>query len=274
MDKKKKTDSIENIVRAAKKEFGDEIIVLGDLGDALKNEKPEVISTGNRAIDSALGCGGLPRGRIVEIMGMEGGGKSTLVLETIAVAQQQGMQCALIDTEHSVDRQRAERIGVNFGHLAISQPNSAEEALGLLEFLIRTNSFGVIAVDSVAALIPQAEIEGDMTDATIGVQARLMGKILRKIVAPANETKTLILFTNQIRAKMGGFGYMPQETTSGGNALKFYATMRIDIRRIGNIKSGDKVVSTEHKIVVKKNKLAVPMATVTVRIGADGWIDE
>lgn len=261
-----------DIILLAKKTFGNDIIMLPELGDSLINEDVEVISTGHPGIDKALGIGGLPRGRIIEIMGMEGGGKTTLALHVIKEAQKKGLSCALIDTEHAIDRDRAELIGVDFQKLAISQPDNAEQALELLDFLTRSGVFGIIVVDSVAALTPKAEIEGEMVDATIGLQARLMGKILRKIVAPANKSKTMIIFTNQLRAKLGGYSFIPQEVGSGGNALKFYASVRIDIRRTKNNKSGEHLTSTEHKVVIKKNKLAVPMETVIIKIDKHGFV--
>jgi recombination protein RecA len=264
--------SLKTVVDAANKEFGDGTLILPELGQELVNEKPEVISTGHPEIDAALGIGGLPRGRIVEVMGQEASGKTTLVLHVIANAQKEGINCAFIDTEQALDRTRAENIGVDFQKLAISQPDSGEQALDLLDFLVRSTEFGVIVVDSVAALTPKAEIEGDMSDANIGAQARNMGKAMRKIVAPVNKNKVLVIFTNQVRAIIGGFGFGPRETTSGGNALKFYASVRIDMRRTGNNKSGEKLLSTQHKLTVKKNKLSPPMQVVSLKIGGNGWL--
>lgn len=264
--------SLKAIVDEANAEFGDGTLMIPELGGEMVNEKPEVISTGHPEIDGALGIGGLPRGRIVEVMGQEASGKTTLVLHAIATAQQKGLNCAFIDTEQALDRSRAELIGVDFQKLAISQPDSGEQALDLLDFLVRSGEFAVIVVDSVAALTPKAEIEGDMSDANIGAQARNMGKAMRKIVAPVNKLKVLVIFTNQVRSIIGGFGYGPKETTSGGNALKFYASVRIDMRRTGNNKSGEKLISTQHKVTIKKNKLAPPMKIVSVKIGEKGWI--
>lgn len=266
---------LQTLLDLANKEFGDGTLMIPELGGEMVNEIPEIISTGSNAIDTALGIGGLPRGRIVEILGQEASGKTTLVLHVIKEAQAKGLACAFIDTEQALDRNRAEQIGVNFDKLAISQPDSGEQALDLLDFLVRSGEFGVIVVDSVAALTPKAEIEGDMSDANIGAQARNMGKAMRKIVAPTNKLKTLVIFTNQVRAKLGGFGgFGPQETTSGGNALKFYATIRIDMRRTGNNKKGEKLISTNHKATIKKNKLAPPMQVVLFKIGLNGFINE
>lgn len=274
MKKTQKPNDIKAILDLVRKEIAKDIINIPEIDGDVFDEHVEVFSTGNLLIDDALGIGGIPRGRITEIMGMEGGGKTTLVLHTIKTAQEKGFRCAFIDTEHALDRERMLKIGVDYSKLAISQPDSAEQALDLLDLLVRSKAFGIIVVDSVAALIPRAEIEGEMSDANIGLQARLMGKILRKIVGPAHKTNTTVIFTNQLRAKLGGFSFVPQEIGSGGNALKFYASIRIDIRRIKNNKSGDKLVSTDHKIVVKKNKLAIPMGTCIVKIGENGWQEE
>lgn len=269
--KKKNKPSLKELVDMANEAYGDGTLMIPEIGGSMINEIPEVISTQHPEIDKALGIGGLPRGRIVEIMGQEASGKTTLVLHVIAEAQIKGLRCALIDTEHALDKKRAEAIGVDFDKLGISQPDNGEQALNLLEFLIDSDEFQVVVVDSVAALTPLAEIEGDMSDANIGLQARNMGKALRKIVAPANKKKVLVIFTNQIRSVIGGFGYGARETTSGGNALKFYASIRIDMRRTGNNKSGEKLLSTQHKVTVKKNKLSPPMVTCSVKIAEKGW---
>jgi recombination protein RecA len=265
---------LQTLIDEANKEFGDGTLLIPELGGRMVNEVPEVISTGCTELDDALDIGGLPRGRIVEVLGQEASGKTTLMLHVIATAQAKGLNCAFIDTEQSLDRGRAEQIGVNFDKLAISQPDNGEQALDLLDFLVRSGEFAVIVLDSVAALTPKAEIEGDMDAANMGAQARNMGKAMRKIVAPTNKNKVLVLFTNQIRAKMGGFGFGPQETTSGGNALKFYATIRLDMRRTGNNKKGETLLSTNHSINVKKNKLGVPMRKILVKIGEHGFINE
>lgn len=264
--------NLKALVAEANKEFGDGILILPELGETSIGKIPEVISTQHPEIDEALGTGGLPRGRIVEILGQEASGKTTLTLHVIAQAQKQEIRCAFIDTEQALDRTRAELIGVDFEKLAISQPDNGEQALDLLDFLVRSGEFGVIVIDSVAALTPKAEIEGDQADANIGVQARNMGKAMRKIVAPVNKKQILVIFTNQIRNSIGGFGFGPKETTPGGNALKFYASVRIDMRRTGNNKSGERLLSTQHKVTIKKNKLAPPMKIVSVKIGVNGWI--
>lgn len=265
---------LQQLVDEANKEWGDGTLLIPELGGEMVNEVPEVIPTGNKDIDKALGIGGVACGRITEIMGQEASGKTTVVLHLIANAQKMGKRCAFIDAEHSLDRDRAEKIGVDFNKLAISQPDSGEQALELLEFLIRSGQFGLVVVDSVAALIPKAEIEGEMTDANIGSQARMMGKIMRKITAPANKGKVCVIFTNQVRAKLGGFGFIPQTTTPGGNALKFYASMRLDMVRTGNKKRGETLLYTTHKLTVKKNKLAPPAKVATFSIGLNGIIND
>lgn len=272
------SNKIQQLVEEANKEWGDGTLIIPELGGSLSNEHPEVLSTGCDAVNAALGIGGFPMGRIVEVMGQEASGKTTLVLHTIAEAQKAGKRCAFIDVEHALDIDRAKIIGVDYEKLAISQPDSGEQALELLEFLIRSGQFGVVVVDSVAALIPKAEIEGEMTDANIGAQARMMGKIMRKITAPANKNKVLVIFTNQVRAKLGGFGFIPQHVSSGGNALKFYASMRIDMVRTSNKmgqEGGQKVLKyTTHKATIKKNKLAPPAKVAEFKIGAEGIIND
>lgn len=266
---------IQALVDEANKEWGDGTLIIPELGGSLVNEHPEVIPTGCAAIDNALGIGGFPMGRIIEVMGQEASGKTTVVLHVIANAQKMGKRCAFIDVEHALDTDRAKMLGVDFEKLAISQPDSGEQALELLEFLIRSGQFGVIVVDSVAALIPKAEIEGEMTDANIGSQARMMGKIMRKITAPTNKMKVLVIFTNQVRAKLGGFGFIPQTTTPGGNALKFYASMRLDMVRTGNKKnSKGELQYTTHKATVKKNKLAPPAKVAEFKIGLNGIMND
>jgi recombination protein RecA len=269
---------IEQLVEEANKEWGDGSLIIPELGGKMVNEVPQILSTGCTAIDDALGVGGFPYGRIIEIMGQEASGKTTLVLHVIANAQKNGQRCAFIDVEHALDVERAKAIGVNFEKLAITQPDSGEQALEILEFLIRSGQFSVVAVDSVAALIPKAEIEGEMTDANIGAQARMMGKIMRKITAPANKNNVMVIFTNQLRAKLGGFSFVPQYVGAGGNALKFYATMRVEVKRTGNKmgqQAGEKILKyTTHKAVVKKNKLAPPAREAEFKIGAHGIMDE
>lgn len=266
--------TLQTVVDAANKEWGDGTLMVPGLGGVMYNENPEVISTQSDAIDKALGVPGFPLGRIVEVMGQEASGKTTLVLHVIAEAQRLGKQCAFIDVEHSLDRERAMAIGVDFNKLAISQPDSGEGALDLLEFLIRSEEFAVIVIDSVAALTPKAEVEGEMSDANIGAQARMMGKAMRKITAPANKNKVLIIFTNQVRAKLGGFSFIPMTTTPGGNALKFYASMRLDLVRTGNKKRGETLLYTTHKLTVKKNKMAPPAGVALFNIGKNGIMND
>lgn len=259
------------LVKQINEMYGDGSIILPELGGEIFNEQVEVIKTGSETINKALGIGGFPRGRIVEILGQEASGKTTLALSVVANAQKDGIRCAFIDAEQAIGRERAEQLGVDFSQLMISQPDDGEQALNILEALVVSGNIGVVVVDSVAALTPRAEIEGDMSDATIGLLARNMGKALRKIVAPANKNGVVVIFINQIRAKLGGFGFFPQETTSGGNALKFYASVRIDMRRTAN-KAGTTPDYTNHKVTIKKNKFALPMKVVQVRIGKGGFL--
>ena len=227
----------------------------------------EVISTGSITLDAALGIGGVPRGRVVEIYGPESSGKTTFALHVTAQAQKIGGTCAYIDAEHALDVTYAERLGVQVGDLLISQPDTGEQALEIADMLVRSNAVDVIVIDSVAALVPKSEIEGEMGDAAVGVQARLMSQALRKLTGSINRSKTLIIFINQLRMKIGVMmpGQSP-ETTTGGNALKFYASMRLDIRRIGAIKKGDEVVGNETRVKVVKNKLAPPFKQVVFEI--------
>ena len=213
--------------------------------------------SGNILIDRALGCGGLPRGRVVEIFGPESSGKTTLTLTVIAQAQKRGGLAAFIDVEHALDPQYAKKLGVNLDDLLVSQPDSGEEALTICETLARSNALDVIVVDSVAALVPKAELEGEMGDSLPGLQARLMSQALRKLTGNIKRTNTLVIFINQIRMKIGVMFGNP-ETTTGGNALKFYASVRLDIRRIGAIKNGEEVVGNQTRVKVVKNKVAPP----------------
>jgi recombination protein RecA len=233
------------------------------------DERPEIeaISTGSITLDSALGIGGVPRGRVVEIYGPESSGKTTLTLHIVAEAQKLGGVAAFIDAEHALDTTYAEKLGVNVSDLLISQPDTGEQALEIVDMLVRSNSLDVIVIDSVAALVPKSEIEGEMGDASVGVQARLMSQALRKLTGSINRSKTTVIFINQLRMKIGVMmpGQSP-ETTTGGNALKFYASMRLDIRRIGAIKKGDEVVGNETRVKVVKNKLAPPFKQVIFEI--------
>jgi len=217
----------------------------------------EVVSTGSLGLDLALGVGGLPRGRVVEIYGPESSGKTTLTLQVIAEMQKIGGTCAFIDAEHALDAQYAQKLGVNLSDLLISQPDTGEQALEIADALVRSGSVDLIVIDSVAALTPKAEIEGEMGDSLPGLQARLMSQALRKLTGTIKRTNTLVIFINQIRMKIGVMFGNP-ETTTGGNALKFYASVRLDIRRTGSIKKGDEVIGSETKVKVVKNKVAPP----------------
>jgi recombination protein RecA len=227
------------------------------MGDIAALRDIEVVSTGSLALDIALGCGGLPRGRVVEIYGPESSGKTTLTLEVIAQMQKRGGVAAFIDAEHALDPSYAEKIGVDIGELLISQPDTGEQALEIADMLVRSGGVDVLVVDSVAALTPKAEIEGEMGDSHVGLQARLMSQALRKLTANIKRSNTLVIFINQIRMKIGVMFGSP-ETTTGGNALKFYASVRLDIRRIGAIKSGDEIIGNETRVKVVKNKVAPP----------------
>ncbi|MFZ6713140.1 recombinase RecA [Undibacterium sp. TC9W] len=220
-------------------------------------EEVQVVSTGSLGLDIALGVGGLPRGRVVEIYGPESSGKTTLTLQAIAEMQKLGGTCAFIDAEHALDVGYAQKLGVNLSDLLISQPDTGEQALEITDALVRSGSVDLVVIDSVAALTPRAEIEGDMGDSLPGLQARLMSQALRKLTGSIKRTNTLVIFINQIRMKIGVMFGSP-ETTTGGNALKFYASVRLDIRRTGSIKSGDEVVGNETKVKVVKNKVAPP----------------
>jgi len=233
------------------------------------DERPDidVISTGSITLDAALGIGGVPRGRVVEIYGPESSGKTTFALHVVASAQKGGGVAAFIDAEHALDTTYAENLGVNVADLLISQPDTGEQALEITDMLVRSNSVDVVVVDSVAALVPKSELEGDMGDASVGVQARLMSQALRKVTGTINRSRTTVIFINQLRMKIGVMmpGQSP-ETTTGGNALKFYASQRLDIRRIGAIRKGDEVVGNETRVKVVKNKLAPPFKQVVFEI--------
>ncbi|MFB6279467.1 MAG: recombinase RecA [Salinibacter sp.] len=221
------------------------------------NKEVEAIPTGSLALDNALGVGGVPRGRITEIFGPESSGKTTLATHMVAEAQKMGGTCAFIDAEHAFDPNYAEQLGVDTDELLISQPDTGEQALNITDTLVRSGALDVIAIDSVSALVPQAELEGDMGDTHVGLQARLMSQALRKLAGTINRTKTALIFINQIRMKIGVMFGNP-ETTSGGRALKFYSSVRLDIRRIGAVKDGQDVVGNRTRVKVKKNKVAPP----------------
>lgn len=236
------------------KQFGKGAIMR--MAEGAEPQDIETVSTGSLGLDLALGVGGLPRGRIIEIYGPESSGKTTLTLHVIAEMQKLGGTCAFIDAEHALDIQYAQRLGVNIGDVLISQPDTGEQALEITDALVRSGSVDLIVVDSVAALTPKSEIEGDMGDALPGLQARLMSQALRKLTGSITRTKSMVIFINQIRMKIGGYGN--PETTTGGNALKFYSSVRLDIRRIGGIKKGDEVIGNETRVKVVKNKVAPP----------------
>ena len=235
------------------------------MGDGSSVGNIEAISTGSLGLDIALGIGGVPRGRVVEIYGPESSGKTTLTLHIVAEAQKTGGTCAFVDAEHALDPQYAEKLGVDMDELLVSQPDTGEQALEITDMLVRSGAVDVVVVDSVAALTPKAEIEGDMGDSHVGLQARLMSQALRKLTANIKRSNCIVIFINQIRMKIGVMFGNP-ETTTGGNALKFYSSVRMDIRRIGAIKKGDEVVGNDTRVKVVKNKVAPPFKQVQFEI--------
>ncbi|MDE2145679.1 MAG: recombinase RecA [Burkholderiales bacterium] len=250
-----KAKALQAALAQIEKQFGKGSIMR--LGEGEVIEDIQVVSTGSLGLDIALGVGGLPRGRVVEIYGPESSGKTTLTLQVIAEMQKQAGTCAFIDAEHALDIQYAQKLGVNLQDLLISQPDTGEQALEIVDALVRSGSIDLIVIDSVAALTPKAELEGEMGDSLPGLQARLMSQALRKLTATIKKTNTMVIFINQIRMKIGVMFGNP-ETTTGGNALKFYASVRLDIRRIGAIKKGEEVIGNETRVKVVKNKLAPP----------------
>src|SRR5215213_6783815 len=256
MDKSKALDAA---LSQIERNFGKGSIMR--LGKNSKSMDVDTVSTGSLGLDIALGVGGLPRGRVVEIYGPESSGKTTLALHTVAEAQKKGGTCAFVDAEHALDPIYARKLGVNVDDLLISQPDAGEQALEIADTLVRSGAVDVLVIDSVAALVPRAELEGEMGDSQPGLQARLMSQALRKLTASINRSNTMVIFINQIRMKIGVM-YGSPETTTGGNALKFYASVRLDIRRIGAIKDRDEVVGNQTRVKVVKNKLAPPFKQV------------
>ncbi|EIC23543.1 recombinase RecA [Thiorhodovibrio frisius] len=245
------------------KQFGKgSVMRMGDAG-AIRNI--EVVSTGSLSLDVALGIGGLPRGRVIEIYGPESSGKTTLTLHAVAEMQKTGGTAAFVDAEHALDPQYAEKLGVNMDELLVSQPDTGEQALEITDMLVRSGAVDLVVIDSVAALTPKAEIEGEMGDSHVGLQARLMSQALRKLTANIKRSNAIVIFINQIRMKIGVMFGSP-ETTTGGNALKFYSSVRLDIRRIGSLKKGEEVIGNETKVKVVKNKVAPPFKQVTFDI--------
>ncbi len=257
---KQRQEAVNIALKQIEKNYGDGSIMR--LRSKLEaNDSIPVISTECLPLDLALGVGGLPKGRIIEIYGPEASGKTTLCLHVIAEAQKQGGNAAFIDAEHALDPERAANIGVNLDELLISQPDYGEQALEIAETLIRSGGIDVLVIDSVAALIPKSELEGEMEDSSIGTQARMMSKAMRKLSSVISKSNAVVIFTNQLRLKIGVMFGNP-EVTSGGQALKFYASVRIDMRKIGNIQEGDDIVGTRHRARIVKNKVAAPFKTV------------
>jgi recombination protein RecA len=254
-----KTKALSAALSQIERQFGKGSVM--KLGKNDRSMDVETISSGSLGLDIALGVGGLPKGRVVEIYGPESSGKTTLALHTVAEAQKKGGICAFIDAEHALDPVYARKLGVNIDELLISQPDTGEQALEICDTLVRSGAVDVLVIDSVAALVPKAELEGEMGDSLPGLQARLMSQALRKLTASINKSNTMVIFINQIRMKIGVM-YGSPETTTGGNALKFYASVRLDIRRIGAIKERDEVVGNQTRVKVVKNKLAPPFKQV------------
>ena len=259
-----KDDALENALKEIKKTYGEGAIM--KLGDRAKSNV-DVIPSGSMAIDRALGIGGYPKGRIIEIFGPESSGKTTVALHAIAEVQKKGGKAAFIDAEHAIDPTYAKNLGVNVDELILSQPDYGEQAMSIVEVLVKSEAVSLIVVDSVAALVPQAELEGEMLDSQMGLQARMMSKALRKITGFLNKSECTIIFINQLREKMATMGYGTPETTPGGRALKFYSTIRLDVRRIESLKnSNSEVYANKVNVKVVKNKVAAPFKVATIDI--------
>ena len=258
-----KEKALENAIKQISKEFGEGSIM--KLGENL-SMNIEVIPTGSINLDLALGVKGVPRGRVIEVYGAESSGKTTIALHIVAEAQKNGGVAAFIDAEHALDPVYAKALGVDVEELLISQPDYGEQALEIADLLVRSNAVDIIVVDSVAALVPKVEIDGEMSDQQMGLQARLMSKALRKLTATLNKSKTTMIFINQIRDKIGGFGFGPQTTTTGGKALKFYASVRMEVKRVGQVKQGDEVIGNETLVKITKNKIAPPFKEASFQI--------
>lgn len=257
-----KSKALNAALSQIEKQFGKNTVMR--LGDNTV-QAVETVSTGSLTLDIALGIGGLPKGRIIEIYGPESSGKTTMTLQAIAECQKAGGTCAFIDAEHALDPQYARKLGVDIDNLLVSQPDNGEQALEIADMLVRSGAIDMIVVDSVAALTPRAEIEGEMGDSHMGLQARLMSQALRKITGNAKRSNCMVIFINQIRMKIGVMFGSP-ETTTGGNALKFYASVRLDIRRVGQVKEGDEIIGSETKVKVVKNKMAPPFKEALFQI--------
>ena len=259
MDKKDNLNKLKSVISNIEKSYGKGSIMM--LGKRNEDENIDVYSTGSLGLDIALGIGGLPKGRVVEVYGPESSGKTTLTLHIIAEAQKMGGTCAFIDAEHALDPGYAKKLGVNIDELLISQPDTGEQALEISDTLVKSEGIDLLVIDSVAALVPRAELEGEMGDSLPGLQARLMSQALRKLTSSISKTNTMVVFINQLRMKIGVMFGSP-ETTTGGNALKFYSSVRLDIRRIGAIKDKDSIIGNQTRVKVVKNKMAPPFKQV------------
>jgi len=259
MDKKDNLNKLKTVISNIEKSYGKGAIMM--LGKKSENVNVDVYSTGSLGLDIALGIGGLPKGRVIEIYGPESSGKTSLTLHVIAEAQKMGGTCAFIDAEHALDPGYAKKLGVNIDELLISQPDTGEQALEIADTLVKSEGIDLLVIDSVAALVPRAELEGEMGDSLPGLQARLMSQALRKLTSSISKTNTMVIFINQLRMKIGVMFGSP-ETTTGGNALKFYSSVRLDIRRIGAIKDKDNIVGNQTRVKVVKNKMAPPFKQV------------